>query len=220
MGVIALSAALVRPNAGSRQSAFTDAAGNQMTVVMTAGRDGAPMRAMRLYRNGVLQSGADYEWAAVAGGWSLRSVTRVLMRDGQVTARINTNAGGAVEMASRGGVRGALAALGAVSRLLTPRDLAAQDIFSGQCRKQALDFYAAEAALSAAIIAYEYSPSPVGALLVAAATAKAISAEMAYWLCQQNVANKLTPIGGPPPTPIVCGDAGVNDPLCGPPEMK
>jgi hypothetical protein len=222
VGVIAMSAALVRPNAGDRQARFTDADGNQMTAVMYAGRDGAPMRAMRLYRNGVLETGADYEWAAVAGGWSLRSVTRVVMRDGQVTARITTNARGAVEMAARGGVRDALAALGtAGARAITPRELAAQDLLSGPCRKQALDYYAATAALAAAIIAAERTPTPVTLLLVAAAAAKATSAEMAYWLCLQNQDSRNNPVGsGAPTVPIICGSGNAIDPMCGPPDMQ
>ncbi len=107
-------------------------------------------------------------------------------------------------------------ALGAV----TPRDLEAQDILSGQCRKQALDYYAAQAALSAAIIAFETNPNYVTALLVAAASAKATTAEMAYWLCLENQQSKQNPIGQPPPGPVICNNSPTVDPFCSPPDQQ
>jgi|SRR5664279_2921579 len=228
MGVIAISAAIVKPTGGDHRSTFTDAEGNQIIVVMAGGPDGGPMRAMRLYRNGVLQAGADYEWAAVAGGWSLRAVNRVVMRDGQAAARITTNAAGAVEMASRGGVGDVLVRVGAAAaRAMMPRELAAQDILSGVCRKVALDYYAAEAALSAALMAFERAPSTVTAALVVAAAAKATAAEMAYWLCQQNQESRKNPIipilglpGGSVTAPPNCGNGTNSDPFCGPSEVQ
>jgi hypothetical protein len=154
------------------------------------------MRGLRHYVNGQLLMAVDYAWAPVAGGWVLKSVDRRVLRDGKVAAVLHVGATGPAEVAARGVVSDVLAHLGAAAaHAVTPRELDAQ-VFSGPCRTQALNYYAAQAALTAAILALENNPSPLTAALVVAASAHAITAEMAYWLCQENVDSKNTPLGG------------------------
>jgi hypothetical protein len=221
LGVIAISSSIMKPKGGDHQATFTDSYGNQITTVMVRGRDGAPMSAMRLYRNGVLQAGADYDWVAVPGGWSLRSVNRIVMKDGQVSAQIRIAANGTLELASNGGVRDALARFGEVTaRTLSPRDLSAQEVFSGKCRTQANAYYAAEVALAAAIVAMETTGTPLAVAAFFVASAHAQATEMAYWICLQNEDSHNNPIVPALPPPIVCHWVFAPDPSCDPAERE
>jgi hypothetical protein len=182
---------------GTRTNSFVDDDGNRVEVAWVFASDAGPLRAVRYSVNGELRMVTDFRWASSGGGWVLRSSTRQLYRDGVPAIAIN----GAVteaDMARGGGMTEelALAVLLGGARLLAPQDAAAQ-ILSGPCRQEWLTYIAAEAALSAALVAFDKLPSPITAAAVIAAAAKATQAEMALWLCEENDYERKHPIGGP-----------------------
>ena len=189
LGLVAVTRAMrgtVPASGGARFSEWTDDDGNRIVVAFLFASDGGPLRSTRYFVNGELRMVSDLRWTAAQGGWILQASKRRVFRDGRPAGEVTGVASQATVVASRAPGADLLAhlALGA-ARALAPQDARAQ-ILSGACRKEELDYIAAQAALSAAIIAFEEAPSPVTAALVLAAAAHATNAEMALWMCEEN----------------------------------
>ena len=189
----------------SRTAAFLDAAGHQHAVVWINSPDGSPPRKVGHFIDGKLVMLTSYEWRAVNGGWTVASLAHATYQEGKAALELRTAA--AAEAASREAhptLRDlALLAL----RMAAPADANAQ-VLSGPCKIEWLQYIAAEAALSAALVAFYKAQNAATLAAVVATAALATIAEMNLWLCLQNADSKQNPIpgGGPPPntTPLSC----------------
>ena len=199
LGIVAVAAATrgtIPAAGGARFSEFTDDQGNRIVVAFLFAPDGGPLRSTRYFVNGELRMVSDLRWTAVRGGWMLQASKRRVFRGGQPVGEVRGVASPAGVVASRAPGADLLTHLAlAAARALAPQDANAQ-LLSGPCRKEWLDYVAAQAALSAAIIAFETNPNAVTAALVIAASAHATAVEMELWICEENDAARHQPNGG------------------------
>ena len=189
LGVLGLSSAMraLAPSRGGAHSAsFVDDAGKRHTVLWIFTPDGGPVRTVGHYIDGKLESATEYEWKHTNGGFTLASARRSAFRDGKILSQVTGSAEGAPDMASRRMPSLLLAMMTrATVGALGPTEAHAQEILSGKCRKEWLEYIAATAALALADMNLASKPlDPVAWFLWLAAAAKATNAEMALYRCQ------------------------------------
>ena len=98
--------------------------------------------------------------------------------------------------------------------MLGPRELAAQGITT--CLRENLEVIATAAVLAGLIASAELMPemTPVIWAAIITASAKAIQAEMAFYLCMENHQAPILPGSGPPILPPLDCPNGSDDPSC------
>ena len=190
LGALAVAKAnrmLMPSSGGARYSSFTDELGNQTDVAWIFAPDGGPVRAVQTFVNGDLVMVTDYYWVAKNGGWTLGSSTRRTVVAGQQRGAVVALSSSVEWLAARRSPADAIRQLGEkAGRAFLPGDLEAQ-VLSGVCRAEWLEYVAATAALSVALMALEKQPTnPILIAAAIAAAARATVAEMRLWLCQQN----------------------------------